>query len=74
MFDRGGSTGHLLACPFLVTWRALLCGEVFIRALDEAAAFFLRMDDSESSSCRRGTGELLTPYVLRTIAVSPQPD
>ena len=28
MFDPGGSQGHLRACPFLGTWRALLCGEV----------------------------------------------
>ena len=26
--DPGGSTGRLRACPFLGTWRALLCGEV----------------------------------------------
>ena len=25
MFNPGGSTGHLRACPFLGTWRALLC-------------------------------------------------
>ena len=28
MFDPGGSEGHLRACPFLRTWRALLCGEI----------------------------------------------
>ena len=33
---------------------------------------FGRMDDSESSACRRDAGELFTPYVLRSIAVSPQ--
>ena len=27
MFDPGGSQGRLRACPFLRTWRALLCGE-----------------------------------------------
>ena len=32
------------------------------------------MDDSEPSSCRGGTGKSFTPYVLRSIAVSPQPD
>ena len=31
------------------------------------------MDDSESSTCRRGTGESFTPYVLRSIADSPPP-
>ena len=27
-FDPGGSQGRLRACPFLGSWRALLCGEV----------------------------------------------
>ena len=27
-FDPGGSQGHLRACPFLGSWRALVCGEV----------------------------------------------
>ena len=27
MFDPGGSQGRLRVCPFLGTWRALLCGE-----------------------------------------------
>ena len=40
VFDLGGSTGHLRACSFWGMWRALLCGEVFVRALDKAAAFF----------------------------------
>ena len=30
VFDPGGCTGHLRTCPFLGTWRALLCGEVLI--------------------------------------------
>ena len=29
MFDPGGSTGRLRACPFMGTWRALLCGAVY---------------------------------------------
>ena len=73
MFDPGGFKVRLRACPFLKTWRALVYGELFVRALDEAAAFFWQMDDSESSSCRRGTGESFTPYVLRSITASPQP-
>ena len=32
MFDLGGSQGRLCACPFLGSWRALLCGEVHVRA------------------------------------------
>ena len=43
MFDPGGSTGRLRACPFLGTWRALLCGELFVRALDVVGAVFGRM-------------------------------
>ena len=27
-FDPGGSRGHLRVCPFLGSWRALVCGEV----------------------------------------------
>ena len=30
MFDPGGFNGHLRACPFLGTWRALLRGEVLV--------------------------------------------
>ena len=32
MFDLGGSTSRLRACPFLETWRALLSGELFVKA------------------------------------------
>ena len=41
-FDPGGSRGHLRACPFLGSWRTLICGEV-IRAGaagDELQRFF----------------------------------
>ena len=27
-FDPGGSQGYFRACPFLGSWRALVCGEV----------------------------------------------
>ena len=47
MFDPGDSTGRFRACPFLGTWRALLCRELFVRALDVAGAFFGRMKSSE---------------------------
>ena len=30
IFDPGGSKGHLRACPFWGTWRALLCGELVV--------------------------------------------
>ena len=39
MFNPGGFTGRFRVCPFLGTWRALLCGDVSVKALDEAAAF-----------------------------------
>ena len=32
MFDPGGSEGRLRTCPFWGIWRALLCGEVHVRA------------------------------------------
>ena len=70
MFDPGGSPGRLRACPILGTWCALLCGEALVRALDEVAVFFRRMIDSESLSCRRGTGESFTSYVSRSIGFS----
>ena len=44
MFDPGGFQGRLRACPFLGSWRALLCGR-FMLGLTEAAAFFWRIDD-----------------------------
>ena len=61
-FDPGGSTGRLRVCLFLGVWHVLLCEEVIVRELDEAAAFFGgRM--TRELSCRRWTGELFTPYV-----------
>ena len=47
MFDLGGSTGRLRACPFLGTWRALLCGELLIlERLEEAGVCFGWKDGS----------------------------
>ena len=40
VFDPSVSTRRLRACPFLGTWRVLLCGEISVRALDAAEAFF----------------------------------
>ena len=44
VFDSGGYTGRLRACPFLGTWRALLSGKVLLghRMVPEAGAFFGR--------------------------------
>ena len=33
VFDAGGCTDRLRACPFLGVWRALLCGQVFVWTL-----------------------------------------
>ena len=54
--------------------RVALCG-VFVWAPDgtRACSAFWQMDDSELSFCRRGAYESFTTYVLRSIAVSPQP-
>ena len=41
VFDPGGSTGRLHACPFLGTWRALLNGELLVlERLEEAGVVF----------------------------------
>ena len=75
MFDPGGFKGRLRAYPFLGTWRALLYGEVLVleRLVVIRSVLWQMMDDSESSCYRRGTGKSFTLYVLRSIAVSPQP-
>ena len=43
-FDPGGSRGHLRACPFLGSWRTLICGEVLRAGAvgDELQRFFER--------------------------------
>ena len=46
MFYPGGSGGRLRACPFLGTWRALLCGEVLVlERLVAACSVFGGKDD-----------------------------
>ena len=49
VFDPGGSTGRLSACPFLRAWRALLCGKGFVWAPDGTRGWrvFWHIDDSE---------------------------
>ena len=41
-FDPGGSRGHLHACPFWGSWRALVCGKVIRAGVagDELQCFF----------------------------------
>ena len=68
VFDPGGSIDRLHACPFLGTWRALLCGERFVRAPDGTRGWsvFGRRMTSEYHFPERGTSN---SYVLRSIAV-----
>ena len=44
MFDLGGSTGRLRACPFLGTWHALLCEEAII--LERRVATFAGVEQA----------------------------
>ena len=71
MFDPGGSTGRLRACPFLGTWHALLCGELLDRAPDGTRGWrvFWQVDDSDIIFQERD--ERIVYAVLRLIAVSP---
>ena len=73
VFDPGGSTGFLRVCPFLGVWHAVLCGEVFVWAPDgtQGWSVFDRWM-IQNIIFRRGTSESLTPYVSRSMAVSPQ--
>ena len=44
-FDQGGSRGHLCACPFVGSWRALVCGEAIrAGAADDELQRFFRED------------------------------
>ena len=70
VFDLRGSTGHLRACPFLGTWRAMLCGEVLVWAPTEGdLECFWQMHDSEHHLPTNRTSD---PCVLWVIAVSSQ--
>ena len=61
MFDIGGSEGNLHACPFLGTWRALLCREVFVlERLVAICSVFWRLDDL-GINLLEGTSESFTP-------------
>ena len=76
MFDPGGSTGRLCACPFLGTWCALLSGKLFAWAPDGTRGwlkyFFWQKDDWEYHFPRE---KQAIRYMERlwSIAVSPQP-
>ena len=70
VFDPVGSKGRLCACPFLETWRALLCGEVLVWA--PAGGDLERFWLTEELKYHFSMGDTSAPYVLRLIAVSPQ--
>ena len=68
---------QIIYAPALVWERGARCfaGRFFVWAPDgtRGCSVFWQMDYSETSSCRRGTVEPLTPYALRSITVFPQP-
>ena len=66
MFDPGGSQGRLRTCPFLGSWRALLCGEVHVRA-GLSCSIFWGIDDSGPKNLQEGYGRNI--YAVR-IAVN----
>ena len=62
MFDPAGSQGHPRACPFLETWRALLCGEVMrVGAASDDLQRFWRIDDSRFKKLVGEGDEPFTP-------------
>ena len=61
-FDPGGSQGRLRACPFLGSWRVLLCVEVHVRAGLDFSVFW-RVDDSRLESLQESGTVEITPYV-----------
>ena len=66
-FDPGGFQGRLCACPFLGSWRALLCGR-FMLELDETTALFEGSIIRDSKAFRRAVrAKLFTRYVWRSI-------
>ena len=70
VFDPGGSAGRLHACPFLETWRALHCGEVFVWVPDGTRGWSVvwQKDGLEYRFPKERTSD---SYVLRLIAVPP---
>ena len=62
MFDSDGATGPLRPCPFLGTWRALLYGELFVRAPDGTRGWKVFGRRMTSKNHLPGEGQ---PYRLR---------
>ena len=69
MFDPGGCHGRPRACPFLGTWRALLCGEVVrVGTAGDDLQRFWRIDDSRFKNLQEKETNRLR-RVLRSIAI-----
>ena len=73
MFDPGGSTGRLRVYPFLGLGARCFVGRFSLGRWVRLQRLFSQMVDSESLSCRRGTGESFTPYMEGSIGVSLPP-
>ena len=70
VFDPGGFTGHLRACPFLGTWRALLCGWARLdAAIVVAKTGALWVHGGVGHHLQERT---IDPYVLRSTVLSPR--
>ena len=68
MFDPGGYQGRLRACPFLGTWRALLCGDLMrVGAAGDDLQRFWRIGDSGFKNLQEWYGQNM--YAVR-IAVN----
>ena len=73
VFNPGGSTGRLRTYSCFGTWCALLCGEVFVTALDKAAAFFGgRMTRSHHLAGEVQTNRLRRTYCGRSLFLRSQ--
>ena len=73
VFDPGGLKVCLRASPFLETWRALLCGEIFVRALDETAAFIGKWMTRSHHVAEEVQAIIYAVRIAVETAVSPQP-
>ena len=75
VFDPGGSTGRLRACPFLRGRSALLCGDVFVWASDSArgwSVFWYKMEEW-NIIFRERYKRLVYAVRIAVVLVSPQP-
>ena len=64
MFNPGGFQGRLHACPFLGTWRALLCGEVV--RVGAASDDLQRFLEDRRFGIQKPSGVVRAKYLRRT--------